>query len=152
MSRHNLKNLPADFFLEPLAIPRCKGCWGYILNTQAGQDKEHCKECRKTLRDLNILSSEDIYRADIKKEDEQVREQPGQDLDLNLEMVRCRLMMRFNKRQYRVHLRKHAELKFKKLTSRQNRDMIGDKNEKVMAEIQVLKKESINSVQKHASK
>lgn len=30
--------------------------------------------------------------------------------------------------------------------------MIGDKIEKVMAEIQVLKKESINSVLKHACK
>jgi hypothetical protein len=30
--------------------------------------------------------------------------------------------------------------------------MIGDKIEKVMAEVQVLKKESINSVMKHASR
>lgn len=126
MNRLSLKNLPADFFLEPLAISGCKTCQGYIFETKEDQDEEHCKDCRKTLRDLNIIANEDIYRANIKKENEGVQEQLEKELELNLEKVRCKLQMRYHRRQYRVHQRKHAEAKFKKLTARSDRELARD--------------------------
>lgn len=68
-----------------------------------------------------------IYiRADNKKEIEGVRGQLEQELELNLEMVRCRLQMRFHRRQYRKHQREHAEVKFKKLTTRSDRVLARD--------------------------
>lgn len=61
MNDQNFKNLPADYFQEPLAIPICKGCRDYVFFKSEGQDKEYSEYCRKDIRDSNILANEDIY-------------------------------------------------------------------------------------------